>query len=812
MTTSFQTRVDRGLSLLTRVSRVGWMLVCAMTVLLPQSGQAQVATWTGNVSSSWSGTNNWSTRPQTTGTWGLVFGGSQQTTSTNDIGTISVSSLQFTNDGSTGKTAVFTLSGSTLAFNSTTITTSATTAGSLANADGDTLAMPLSLAGANSVTLGAGHSITMTGTISGGGSLSFASAGGSPYGYITGDNSFSGGMTVTGGLVQNSLRTGNTVASNTAFGTGGVAVSGSGSVVVRNNSTVGNAFTIAGTGMTSSSGVKLGALRGSFGAINQTATVSGAVSLSADALITAASTSGSNSTFGLSGPVNLGANRLTLAPNLAGGTSPLGISVSGSIGGTGGLIVSGSGASVVTLSAANGYSGGTRLTSGILKVGNASALGTGTAAVDGGTLDLNGQSLLIGALSGSNGGVITSTVAGPASLTTDFTGNSTYAGTITDGAGGLGIVSLLKTGTGTLHLTGSNGYTGGTTVSAGIVQNGSQTGQDFQNDAFGTGKVTVGGGGTVRLRNNSTIANNFDIAGTGAVANGVSLGALRGSFGTGNQTATVTGTVSLTANALITAAASTSGSNGKLQLSGPVKLGGNTLTFTPGLATGTSAVPIAVVGNIDGTGGLIVDGRGSVFLNGINTYTGSTNVVNGTLGGNGTGVSDVTVQAGATIDPGSDLNTTGSLGVGSLTLGSGATAAMAISGTSAGAFDQIVSLRSVAFDGTLSVNFLNNGFADGDSWQLFSGSSFSGNFASVLGKGAYGTLAFTSKAFGKWEADLGGGLAAAFYTTDYYASAGKYTAGQLVVVPEPSAFVIGGIGLITLGYGRLRRRRQARVI
>lgn len=782
---------------------------CAAAALVASPAQAQVATWTGTVSSSWSGTNNWSTRPQTTSTWGLVFGGSQQTTSTNNIGTITTSSLQFTNDGSAGKTAVFTLSGSSLALTAAAITTSATTAGALASVNGDTLAMPLSLTGANTVTLGAGHNLTITGAMSGGGSLAVAASGGLPYAYLTGNNTFSGGLSVTSGLVQNSLSTGNTVASNTAFGSGGVAVSGSGSVVIRNNSTVANTFTIGGTGMTSSSGTKLGALRGSFGAHNQTATVSGAVSLSADALVTAASATGTNGTFVLSGPVDLGTKTLTFSPNLAAGTSPLTISVTGSIGGTGGVVVSGSGSSVVRFSAANGYSGGTTLTSGILQAGSATALGTGTATINGGTLDLNGQSLVIGALSGSTSGVITTGVAGPASLTTDFTGSSTYAGTITDGAGGSGIVSLVKSGTGTLYLTGSSNFTGGTTVSAGIVQNGSQSGQDFQNNALGTGTVTVGGGGTVRLRNNSTVTNNFNLAGTGAVANGVSLGALRGSFGTGNQTATVTGTVSLTANALVTAAATASGTGGKLLLAGPVKLGGNTLTFTPGLATGTSAVPIAVVGNIEGTGGLVVDGRGSVFLNGANTYAGSTNVVNGTLGGNGTGVSDVTVLTGATINPGSDLNTTGSLGVGSLTLSSGATAAMEISGTSAGSFDQIVSLRSVAFDGTLSVNFLNNGFVQGDFWQLFRGSSFSGNFATVLGQGSYGSLTFVDNLNGKWEADIGGGLFAAFYYNDNYASGSMYTAGQLVVVPEPSSFVIGGIGAMLLGYGGLRRRRRA---
>ncbi|NCY03124.1 MAG: hypothetical protein EBX36_09520, partial [Planctomycetia bacterium] len=104
------------------------------TLLVPATGRAQsTATWTGNGGSGdWSTSSNWTPdKPGTSGSWTLLFGGTTQTTGTNTIGTITVSSLSFTNDGASGKTALFTLSGSTLALSSATLTTTATSGGSL---------------------------------------------------------------------------------------------------------------------------------------------------------------------------------------------------------------------------------------------------------------------------------------------------------------------------------------------------------------------------------------------------------------------------------------------------------------------------------------------------------------------------------------------------------------------------------------------------------------------------------------------------------------------------------------------------------
>jgi len=762
---------------------------------------APITTWSGGAGNAdWSSATNWSTLPTTSGTWGLVFGGTTQTSATNNIGTITIDLLSFTNNGTVGKTASFTLSGSTLALSSATIVTTATSAGSVLV---DTVANALTLTGSNSITLGSGHNLSLSGPVSGGGALSYVSSSAGAYAYVSGSNSYSGGTTVSAGAVQNSLRTDSVGSSNNAFGTGDIAVSGSGTVVIRNNSSISNNFSIAGVGTTANNQA-LGAVRGSFGSANQTSTLTGTVSLSANATIQAAATiSGSGGRLVIDGPVDLSGNQLTVAPALAGRVSPLEIAINGIVSGSGSLVATGSGSSIVSLTGSNDYSGGTQLVSGILRVGNASALGTGLLNLAGGTLDLNGQNLLIGNLSGSSSGLITSLIAGPASINSNVSGESTYNGTIADGSGS---VSFGKAGSGVLNITSSNSYSGGTLVTAGILQNGSGAGgQDYNSNAFGTGDIVVSGSGTVRLRNDSTISNNISLAGSGTTSN---FGALRASFGLANQTTTVSGSVSLSSNATISAAGTAGGSGGELVVAGPINLGASDLTLVANLAGGSAASPLKIVlaGSVTGSGAVVVDGPGYVLLNGNNLYTGSTTVRNGTVGGDGTGVSDVVVQSGATINPGSDLNTTGSLGVGSLQLDAGATAAMAISGTSSGTFDQIVSANAVTYGGALVIDFLAGGFQTGDLWQLFSGSSFSGNFSSVTAIGSYGSLTFSYLNNGEWKADLGGNQTASFYVNNDNIYEGRFAAGQLVVVPEPSAIAICGIGLVVIGLARLRKR------
>jgi autotransporter-associated beta strand protein len=243
---------------------------------------------------------------------------------------------------------------------------------------------------------------------------------------------------------------------------------------------------------------------------------------------------------------------------------------------------------------------------------------------------------------------------------------------------------------------------------------------------------------------------------------------------------------------------------------------GNKLTFTQVVTdvsrspTAGAATWVTVGGVIAGTGSVVVDGGASVYLNGANTYSGTTTVQSGVLGGNGTIAGAVTVQSGAFLTPGSAANTTGALGVGSLQLDSGATAAMAISGTAAGLYDQVVALGNVNYGGNLAIDFTTASFADFDVWQLFSGTSFSGNFSSVTATGSFGSLTFNDLGTGEWQAtggSLGAGQSLSFYVDNTHAIGDRYKAGQLVVVPEPSTIVFAGIGMAMFGWSTWTRRR-----
>ena len=797
---TFSNRMNRRSILLTGLTGIVAVCLGGGSAVAATIGNA---TWTGGgASGNWSTASNWSTIPTTSGQWNVVFGGVTQTTSTNTIGTITLGTMSFTNNGTAGQTATFTLSGSTLALSNSQIIT---TAGGAT----DTVGNALTLSGSNTVRLNNGHGLNLIGTVSGTGSITAVGSGtNTAILYLAGTNNYSGNTYVTGVRVQNAL--GNSISNtgdtnNNAFGTGEVFVSGSGSVLIRNSSTIANNFTLGGDGAVIA-GVTQGAIKGSFAVASQTATLSGTVTLSADASLKTASTSGlSGNKMVLSGPVNLGSRVLTLSPG-ASGTNATPIEITGAINGTGGIVVDGTGSSVL-LSGSNGYTGGTTITSGTLRAGSGTALGTGSVAVNASGLDLNGQALAIGTLSGSSGGVITSSVAGPASLTTNSPVLSNYLGTITDGSG---VVSVIKTGVGELDLSGSNSYTGGTIVTAGRIQNvfgNSLANQGGTNDyAFGTGLVTASGSGTVVIRNSSTISNNFNIGGDGTTSGSTSLGAIRGSFGVNGQTATISGATTLSANARIVTASSTTGLTGNsMVFSGPISLGSNTLTLAPGVS-GTAPLPIVLRGAINGTGGVVVDGASTVYFNAANTYTGTTTVNAGTLAGSGTIAGAVIVQSG-TIAPGGSEGATDTLTVGSLALTSGATAALSISNLVD--YDRIVSTSTVDFGatgGSAAVNFLADGFANFSAWQLFSGSSFTGHLSSFAISGAYGSPTFTY-ADGEWKADVGGGQTMSFYEDNSHAIGDRYKAGQLVVVPEPSSLAIAGVGLCMAGWYRLRRRR-----
>jgi fibronectin-binding autotransporter adhesin len=161
--------------------------------------------------------------------------------------------------------------------------------------------------------------------------------------------------------------------------------------------------------------------------------------------------------------------------------------LSGIISGSGTLTMTGSG--TLTLSGNNNYSGGTTITGGMLTAGSNTAFGTGSIALDGGTLNLS--DLNITNTIALNGGTITGTSA--------FTGGYTSTGgTVTTDLGGTGGFTHTS---GTTTLSGNNSYTGDTLVSGGTL---------LVNGSLGNTAVTVDPNGI--------------IGGTGSIAGSLTFG------------------------------------------------------------------------------------------------------------------------------------------------------------------------------------------------------------------------------------------------------------------------------------------------
>jgi len=171
-----------------------------------------------------------------------------------------------------------------------------------------------------------------------------------------------------------------------------------------------------------------------------------------------------------------------------------------------------------------------------------------------------------------------------------------------------------KTSLGTLYVQGANTYTGTTTASAGTLELNSP-------NAFGASGVgnetVVNGNGPARVRIGGTTstAESFIISGTGSS----NVGAINfGSSQSGvNTSGTITGKITLSANAQIGAASNSSGVLDRLGAGDAVDTAGFVLTFV-------GAGSLNVNSPIAGSGGFTHNGSGNVTLTAANTYTGST--------------------------------------------------------------------------------------------------------------------------------------------------------------------------------------------
>ena len=376
---------------------------------------------------------------------------------------------------------------------------------------------------------------------------------------------------------------------------------------------------------------------------------------------------------------------------------------------------------------------------------------------------------------------------------------------------------LTKTGAGTLILSGSNSFSGGVTIRNGTLE--SRTTQF----TLGTGTVTMGGAGsngatyiTGQSNSNQFVINSPDSGNIVIGANGGGSGfTLSGGI-------TLNGNLNIRTfdNVISGATKAQVGITGGITGTGNVLLNNlglaaNTITFTTSAINHTGSLTLQGTATGDTTIGSVIGANvtsvtqnsatSRLVLSGSNAYTGATNVnagtlvVNGnistsslttissgaTLGGSGT-VGALTVADGATLAPG---NSPGTLNTGTLTLADTSILSFELNPTDTTVGSNINDLVSVTgnltLDGILNVVATSGDFlavTEGMAWRLF-------NYT--------GTLTNNLVNFSLSMPTLGAGLDWEIDTA---------TAGQvnLVVVPEPGAALLGGLGLLAL----LRRRRD----
>ena len=445
---------------------------------------------------------------------------------------------------------------------------------------------------ANTAAFAGGQNITVSGVMSGSGGFTKAGAGRID---LSGNNTFTGSSAINAGIAR--------AAHNNAFGTtaGGVSVASGAMVELNNGITIGSeALTLNGDGGGT------GALRSRTGA---TASWAGAITLGSASRINASS----GGTLTLSGGIS-GAHNLTIGGD--GGH----VTISGAIAtGTGSLTKDGTGDGILTLSAANSYSGATTIDSGTIRLGVANAIGDSSPVTvsSGAIFDLNNNADSIHSLAGAG-----NVTLGNATLTV-LNGGTTHSGVIS-GTGG-----LTKQGTGTLTLTGNNTFSGALTISGGTVSLG-------DNGTSGTVAGNIVNNAALVVNRSSAITLSGIISGSGT------LSKQGNSALTLSNVNTYNGDTTISAGSIVASGSANNsafGVNSGATLAGAGSVGNATIngTVSPGNATGDRAtLGVATlnlgsgggytfdISNVSGTPGTqwdLIDASGTINVNGSGTFT-----------------------------------------------------------------------------------------------------------------------------------------------------------------------------------------------
>jgi autotransporter-associated beta strand protein len=381
----------------------------------------------------------------------------------------------------------------------------------------------------------------------------------------------------------------------------------------------------------------------------------------------------------LSGTLTLAATQIFYVNSLAGGG--LSAEITGAIGSTGGLTKQGSG--TLQLSAANGYSGATLISTGALRIYGATGAinsSSGVTVSNGAALELDTVTTAVSRAITLNGTGITNTGA-----LRNVAGTNTYSGLITLGMSG----TTIYADAGTLNITNV-----GTIAGAGFNLNFAGDGNIAVTSIIGTttGTVTKTDAGTLTLTGANTFTGNTYPNGGSILINNAS--ALQNSTVVHDSTGSITFGTAITATTLGGLSSSTSGNTIALT---------NTNASPAGvtLSIGNNNATTSYAGTFTGLGGITKVGSGKFTLTNTSSHSGASSVNAGTLSLTG---SFSNSGASVTVNSGGTLEGTGSI-AGTVNMANSATAIMS-AGVAGGATGNLT-MGGLVFAGAANLKATN---------------------------------------------------------------------------------------------------------
>ncbi|WP_165847964.1 beta strand repeat-containing protein [Paraburkholderia lacunae] len=500
----------------------------------------------------------------------------------------------------------------------------------------------VTLNGSNTFATGSGARLTVNGVIGDGTSKGLLTVSGPGTVVLTGLNTYSGGTAVAGGTLQG----------NATSLQGHIGLASATSLVFDQaaNGTFNGSISGAGAVTKQSAG---------------TLTLNGAQSYSGGTTVTGGALQGN--TTSLQGDFALAGGTGLVFDQASNGT------FNGKISGAGAVTKQNGG--TLTIGTDQTYTGGTSVTNGTLTL-----TGNGTAGASAGALTVSSgaaldvQNTLANAVTLNGGTLETSTGSGIVNGAVTLDGSSLFATgsnaalTINGALGnGASAGALVVGGAGLVTLNGVSSFTGGTSVTGGTLQGNTAslngnialaggTRLVFDQASNSTFDGAISGGGAVSKQNTGTLS--FDTAQTYTGGTAVTAGTLAlknsGTAGASTGAITVGSGASLDlqntlANALTLAGGTLETTTGNGVANGLITLsGGSTIS-----AASSATLTVNGVIRDGGTGqSLNKQGAGLVTLNGADSYTGGTSIIQGTLAvgaGGSLGSGLATVNGGATL-------------------------------------------------------------------------------------------------------------------------------------------------------------------